>query len=62
LLFECDTPVAPGDAVSDGQRDVGEVINVSGSALLAVIPFDIKNQELTVNDSPLLNLPLQYFE
>jgi folate-binding protein YgfZ len=62
LRFECPQPVAPGDKVSDGERDIGEVFNVSGNHLLAVIPKDKSDQQLTVNGGTLVNYPLQYFE
>ncbi len=60
LRFECKEPVSPGDRVSDGKRDVGEVLNAAGNDLLAVVPIDKINQGLTVNGNALVNLPLPY--
>lgn len=62
LRFESAAPVAPGDKVSDGERNVGEVLNAIGSELLAVIPVDKANQSLSVAGNRLVNLPLPYLE
>jgi hypothetical protein len=62
LRFECSGPAAPGDKISDGERDVGEVLNASGNHLLAVTQKDKLDQQLTVNGATLVNCPLQYFE
>lgn len=62
MRFECTEPVLPGDKVSDGNRDVGEVLNVIGNDLLAVVPTDIADNDLTVNGAALLHLPLPYFK
>ncbi|MCP4299157.1 MAG: hypothetical protein GY783_01110 [Gammaproteobacteria bacterium] len=48
------------DKVSDGSRDIGEVLNVSGTELLAVIPVDKADAPLTVNGVKLTHLPLPY--
>jgi folate-binding protein YgfZ len=60
LRFESAEPVSPGDKVSDGSRDVGQVVNAIGTDLLAVVPIDLENQELTVNGIALVQLPLPY--
>jgi folate-binding protein YgfZ len=60
VRFESAEPVLPGDKVSDGNRDVGEVLNAIGNDLLAVVPVDIADNELTVNGAALLHLPLPY--
>lgn len=62
LRFTSAAPVAPGNKVSDGDRDVGEVLNAIGRDVLAVVPLTKLNQQLSVNGSALLNLPLPYFE
>ncbi len=50
LHYRCDAPdIAIGDKVSDGERDVGDVVNVSGEDLLAVTPVATHNQPLTIN-------------
>ena len=38
LRFKSENPVSTGDAVTLDGRDIGEVINVAGNGLLAVIP------------------------
>ncbi|MGB5332238.1 MAG: hypothetical protein WBN05_06835 [Woeseiaceae bacterium] len=60
LRFESEAPVAAGDKVSDGERDVGEVLNVAGSDLLAVVPIDKADSPLTVNSNKLTHVPLPY--
>jgi len=62
MRFESSEPVSPGDKISDGERDIGEVLNASGSDLLAVVPIDKENQRLTVNGSVLVNCPLPYLQ
>lgn len=37
-----------GDKVSDGERNVGEVVNVAGRALLAVTPVELHGRALSV--------------
>ena len=61
LRFESSQPASPGDKVSDGERDIGEVLNASGNQLLAVVPKDTIDQQLTVNGAVLVNCPLEYF-
>ena len=60
MRFESSDPVSPGDKVSDGDRDIGEVLNANGTDLLAVVPTEKADQELKVNGIPLLHLPLPY--
>mgnify|MGYP001826490972 FL=1 len=60
LRFESESPVAAGDKVSDASRDVGEVVNAAGTALLAVVPLDADHDALSVNDVPLRPKPLPY--
>ncbi len=50
MHYQCDAPdIATGDKLSDGERDVGAVVNVSGADLLAVTPVATHNQPLTIN-------------
>jgi hypothetical protein len=50
MHYRCDAPdIAIGDKVSDGERDVGNVVNVSGEDLLAVTPVAMHEQQLTIN-------------
>lgn len=60
LRFEASGPVAVGDRVSDGDRDVGEVINVNGNEILAVLPLDKAEASLEVSGAALNPRPLPY--
>ena len=60
LRFECAGAINPGDKVSAGSRAVGEVLNVAGNDLLAVISTANAQDQLTVNDAPLLYRELDY--
>ena len=58
--FTSTEPVTAGDKVSDGERDIGEVLNAIGTDLLAVIPTEKANDSLSVNGIALTHVPLQY--
>ena len=60
MRFESTEPVSPGDKVSDGERDVGEVLNAVGTDLLAIVPVEKAGGSLTIRDIPLVNLSLPY--
>jgi len=60
LRFESSEPVSVGDKVSDGQRDVGEVVNAIGTDLLAVVPLEKAADELSIDGIPLVPLPVPY--
>ena len=62
LRFEASGPVAEGDKVQLDGRDVGDVLNVAGKQLLAVVPLDKANDELSVNGIALKRLALPYLE
>jgi folate-binding protein YgfZ len=62
MRFESTQPVSPGDKVSDGERDVGEVLNAAGDNLLAVVPIEKAEGPLNIGDVGLLNLPLPYLQ
>lgn len=50
--YRCDAPdIAIGDKLSDGGRDVGTVVNVQGTELLAVTPVALHEQQLIINGS-----------
>ena len=49
-----------GDKISDGDRDVGEVVNAVGNDLLAVVPTDKVLAPLNINGTPLEYVPLPY--
>ena len=55
-----ETVAACGDKISDGQRDVGEVLNVSGNNLLAVTPVELHDKILLVTDMEVIPAPLPY--
>ena len=56
LRFSCADEIAPGDKVQLDGRDVGEVLNVAGSELLAVVPVEKAGLGLVVNGTPLERL------
>ena len=60
LRFEASGPVAVGDKVSDGDRDIGDVINVNGSEILAVMPVEKADESIEVNGAALTPSPLPY--
>jgi len=62
LRFVSDEPVSAGDKVSLEGRDIGEVLNVAGKELLAVVPVDKANQPLTVKGIALQQRPLPYLK
>ncbi len=60
LRFESTEPLSPGDKISDGQRDVGEIVNAIGNDLLAIVPIDKKDVPLEVNGVVLRYIALPY--
>lgn len=60
LRFSSEAPVAVGDKVELAGRDIGEVLNVAGTALLAVVPVDKADEELRVGGVVLRHLALPY--
>ena len=60
LRFASDSAVAVGDKVRLDGRDIGDVLNVAGTELLAVVPVDKADAALTVGDVPLTRLELPY--
>ncbi|MBT8090873.1 MAG: hypothetical protein KJO01_11760 [Gammaproteobacteria bacterium] len=60
LRFASEAAVAAGDKVSTDGRDVGDVLNVAGTDLLAVVPIDKADAPLTVNGIKLSHVPLPY--
>lgn len=49
-----------GDAISDGERDVGTVVNVGDGFLLAVTPVAVHEQDLLVNGARIEPAGLSY--
>ena len=62
LRFAASGPVAEGDKVQLDGRDVGDVLNVAGNQLLAVVPVDKADDGLTVNGIALQRVALPYLE
>lgn len=60
--FTSTASVSPGDKVSDGDRDIGEVLNAIGTDLLAVIPSEKADDTLTVCGVALTHIQLEYLE
>ncbi len=61
MHYRCDAPhIAIGDKLSDDERDVGSVVNVSGKDLLAVTPVALHDQPLTINGVSATPVPLPY--
>lgn len=60
LRFQSTEPVSTGDKVSDGNRDIGEVLNAIGTDLLAVIPTDKAGEALSINGVQLRHIALPY--
>ena len=60
MRFRLDGSAAAGDKLSDGERDVGEVLNAGDRCLLAVVPIDKAGEPLSVNGQALTHDPLPY--
>jgi len=60
LRFASTSPVEVGDKVMAGERSVGEVLNVAGNELLAVVPVDKADEALTINGTFITRQPLDY--
>jgi len=56
--FAAARPVSVGARVSDGERDIGEVLNAIGTDLLAVIPSDRADAALVVDGIELRHVPV----
>ncbi len=46
--FESFAPVSPGDKISEGERNIGEVVNAIGCDILAIVPVDKAGELLSV--------------
>ena len=62
MRFEADQSVAAGDRVTNGEREVGEVVNASGHELLAVVPVQMADEPLYINGVSIRRLPLPYLD
>lgn len=58
--FESEAPITEGAEVYDGERKVGDVVNVIGNDLLAVIPVDSRDAGLAVDGTALKRIALPY--
>jgi len=62
LRFKSEKPLKAGDKVSLNGRELGNVLNSAGIDLLAVVPADEVNGDLTSNGIRLLYCPLPYLK
>lgn len=60
MRYRSDATLATGDKLSDGDRDVGEVINVIETDLLAVTPIDAHDKRLVANYADVTPLSTPY--
>lgn len=60
FLYRSEIPVAVGDKLSDASRAVGEVLNVAGTSLLAIVPVDAAHSGLSANGVALEALEMPY--
>jgi folate-binding protein YgfZ len=60
VRFTVEQPVRVGDKVSLEGRDIGDVLNVAGTGLLAVVPVDKADETLTIGGSSLKREQLPY--
>jgi folate-binding protein YgfZ len=58
VLLEADAPVAVGDDVRDGERNLGTVISAESRIALAVLPLDRGSDPLRIGDATLRERPL----
>jgi len=58
--FQSTAPVAAGDKVSDGERDIGEVVNAIDTELLAVVPVELADKPLFIDGVRLSHGELPY--
>ncbi len=58
VRFTADGQVTAGDKVMRGDRAVGDVVNVAGRQLLAVVPADLSEEPLTAGGSSLTVVPV----
>ena len=60
MRYRADGAVAAGDKLSDGEQNVGEIINVNGNDLLAVTPVALHDQDLHVDGVDVTPVPMPY--
>ena len=62
MRYRTDATLAIGDSLSDGDRHVGEVINVIDNDLLAVTPVDVHNRTLFADGTEVTPVTLPYLQ
>jgi len=62
LRFACESPASVGDKLSLNGRDIGEVLNVAGNELLAVVPIDKTDAGLRIGKHSVTVKPLAYLQ
>ncbi len=60
LRFASDSPVKVGEKVMAGERSAGEVLNVAGNELLAVVAVEKADEALSVGDVALERREIDY--
>lgn len=60
MRYRTDATLTIGDSLSDGDRHVGEVINVIGNDLLAVTPVDVHDSTLFASDVEVTPVSVPY--
>ena len=60
MRYRSDATLATGAKLSDGDRDVGEVVNVFETDLLAVTPVDAHDKSLVANNADVTPLSTPY--
>ena len=60
MRYRTDATLTIGDSLSDGDRHVGEVINVIGNDLLAVTPVDVHDSTLFASDVEVTPVTVPY--
>lgn len=60
MKFDCRGKASTGDKVSDGTREIGEVLNAADGRLLAIVPIARANDALSVNGVALSLATLPY--
>lgn len=58
MRYRTDAILESGDKLRDGDRDVGEVINVIGQDLLAMTPVDSHDKTLLANGVEVTPIPV----
>lgn len=60
LRFKSENPVTAGQAVADGDRKIGDVVNAIGNDLLAVVPDDSRDKHLDIGGIRIRSIELPY--